>query len=50
MNKYIISEETVNAVLGYLGERPYKEVSHLVTKLYQDIKLVEKSEKATEDE
>lgn len=30
MNKYIVSEETLNSILNYLGSRPYVEVMDLV--------------------
>lgn len=29
-----VPEETLNEVLGYLGDRPYKEVSHIIAKIY----------------
>jgi len=36
MNRYSLSEESINKVLKYLGERPYTEVSHLIAILRQD--------------
>jgi len=35
MNQVLISVETLNNVLGYLGTRPYQEVFQLI-KLVQD--------------
>jgi hypothetical protein len=30
MNKAIVSEDSLNAVMGYLGTRPYQEVFQLI--------------------
>ena len=53
MNKYLLTEGTLNEILGYLGTRPYVEVAHLVeiirnSEIVADFGGAETTEPATE--
>lgn len=39
-NRYSLSEEALNKLLGYLGNRPYVETAALVDLIRNDAKLV----------
>lgn len=36
--EYKLPEHTVNQILDYLGNKPYKEVSHLIADIYKNAK------------
>ena len=46
MKQLLISEQLLNAIIGYLGTRPYQEVFQLVEALQREAK--EQPEKAPE--
>lgn len=46
MNKLLISEQLLNALIGYLGTRPYQEVFQLVTALQNEANNQPKPEPA----
>ena len=37
---YKLPEETINQILEYLGNRPYKEVSQLIAEIYKNVKPI----------
>jgi hypothetical protein len=44
MNSYIIDEQTVQAILSYLAQRPYSEVVNGIQAL-QNLKKIEEDER-----
>lgn len=36
MEHFTLKTETLNAILGYLGTRPYQEVSRIITAIYAE--------------
>jgi len=38
--RYSLDEKVINPILAYLGERPFKEVTQMITALHQDAKPV----------
>ena len=49
MNKYVLDELTLNALLKYLGSRPYVETFHLVDAI-KTAELIEESGEVMVDE
>ena len=48
MKKAIVSEDALNAVMGYLGTRPYQEVFKLIADIQATAKPFLESEEPTE--
>lgn len=44
MNEYIITEESANKILAYLGNKPFVEVANLIN----DLKSIKKLELTTD--
>ena len=49
MKNYVISEELVNGILQYLGQRPYVEVMKLIEGIQSTLKEVTEKKKEEED-
>lgn len=48
MKKYVYTEQQINQLLGYLGEKPAKEVLSLVQVLYSPVEVLEEQQQQTE--
>lgn len=48
MNRYSLSEETLNKILGYLGNKPYVESAGLVDAIRNDVKLIQNQEQTVQ--
>ena len=48
MKKLMISEQLLNAIIGYLGSRPYQEVFQLVEDMQAEAKNQPKEEEKAE--
>lgn len=49
MNRFLITEQLLNAIIGYLGTRPYQEVFQLVESLQTEAKNQPKAEDGQPD-
>jgi hypothetical protein len=50
MKTFKISEELINAILGYLGTQPYQTVAPLIQKIMSEVKLIEEKPEEVKEE
>ena len=48
MEKLKLKIETINAILNYMAEQPYKEVIHIISAIQTDAKELNEMEKPEE--
>ena len=49
MNQITLSVETINKVLNYLSERPYKEVAEIIAAVINEANKVEDSKQIVDE-